>query len=129
MKITQSLSDAQKMALTILVCGGTRLQAAEAAEVSESTIYRWLSEENFSQCLREAQTHAFNDSVNELKAACSVAVKTLRHVCNDSEATASARVSAASAILTQCFRGVELIEVQNRLESLQEQLQLLTEGK
>lgn len=127
MKNAQSLNDGQKMALTILVCGGTRLQAAEAAEVSESTIYRWLDDETFTQCLREAQTRSFNDSVNELKSACAVAVKTLRHVCNDSEASASSRVSAASAILTQCFKAVEQTEIQNRIEDLRRQLELLGE--
>jgi hypothetical protein len=125
--IMENLSDSQLLAITILVSGGTRGQAAVAADVAESTIYRWLTEDNFLQQLRETQARVFNDSVNELKAACAVAVNTLCHVANDSTVSASARVSAASAILSNCFKAVEQTEIQNRLEDLQRQLQLLEE--
>ncbi len=123
----ENLSESQLLAMAALVSGGTRAEAAIAADVAESTVFRWLNEEIFSQHLRETQTRLFNDSVNELKAATLIAVKTLRNVCNDTEATASARVSAASAILSNCFKAIEQTEIRDRIEDLEKELELLGE--
>ena len=123
----ENLSESQLLALAILVAGGTRAEAATAADVAESTIYRWLDDAAFSHCLRDAQTRAYSDSINTIKSASLLAVQTLCAVAADKGVSASARVSAASAILSNCFKAVEQTEIQTRLEALQRQLELLGE--
>lgn len=121
------LSEKQSLAVITLVSGKTRLETAEICGVDESTVFRWLQDAKFEKALKEAQTGVYKDSINELKAASLVAVRTLVEVAQNAEATASARVSASTAILSNCFRAVELVEIQNRLEALQRQLELLGE--
>lgn len=118
------ISNRQKIAITALVAGKTRAEAAEIAEVVESTLYGWLNNESFRQLLKDTQARVFDDAANELKAASLIAVRTLVEVAQDKEATASARVAASTAILGNCFKAVEQSEFRERLERLE---QLLTE--
>lgn len=119
------ITEKQEIAIVALVAGKTRAEVGRLAGVTETTVYKWLSEPKFAKQLNEARRTVYQDSLESLKDAAGDAVQTLRLVCNDSDASASARVSASVAILTQCYRLIELSEVNQIIENLRIEIEIL----
>lgn len=122
------ITEKQEIAIVALVSGKTRAKAAKLAGVTETTLYKWLSEPKFAGRLQETRRTVYQDSLESLKDAATDAVQTLRLVCNDGEATPAARVSAASAILSQCHKQIELTETNRTVESLRLELDEILKG-
>jgi hypothetical protein len=123
----EGLTEKQLLAVINLVAGKTRLETAEICGVDESTIFRWYGEPKFANWLNDTRRIVYQNALESLKDSAEDAIRNLRLICNDSDASASARVSAASAILSNCFKAIEQTEIQNRLEALQRQLEILGE--
>ena len=116
------LDEKRTLALMSLLAGNTRAEAAEIAGVTETSIYNWLAEPGFAIALKKAREAVFADALDGLKAASLIALETLCQIAKNSSASPSARVAASTAILSNCFRAVETIEIQSRLEKLQLQV-------
>lgn len=123
-EIDENFNPKMEAAIIALIEQPTIEDAARAAQVSPRTLWRWLAREDFKRRLNEARGVVYDNSVNELKTACAVAVRTLRAVAEDASVSPSARVAASTAILSNCFKAVEQIELQTRLKTLE--LQILT---
>jgi 16S rRNA C1402 (ribose-2'-O) methylase RsmI len=85
-----------------------------------------MQETEFMKRLRAAQREVVNAAIGELQAATTEAVKTLRRNLNCG--IAFAENSAATTILTQSFKVIEMQELAERVERL-EQLLEQKEGK
>jgi hypothetical protein len=92
--------------------------AAEAADISRVTAWRWLKDPAIIQRLREARRDAMNRAIARLQEAASGAVDCLCEVQQEGESE-SARVSAARTILEQALRAVELGDIEERLAKLE----------
>jgi hypothetical protein len=64
-------------------------------------------------------------AITQVQRATGEAVETLRSVMQDAEAPASARVSAAKAILETSVKGIEIEDLAARIAALEAQGQLL----
>jgi hypothetical protein len=116
----EKLTAKQERALVALLdCGETK-QAALTAGVGEVTLWRWLQRADFQARYRAARRQVVEGAIAQLQRDCTIAVRVLRDVAEDKSAPASARVSAARTILKQSINAVELIDMQERIERLEE---------
>jgi hypothetical protein len=116
---TLPLTGKQSNVLALLVGGATIEGAATAQKVQASTVHAWMKKPEFRGAYNDALSEVISHSSGQLKAACSVAVATLREVCADCDAPSAPRVSAARAILELASKQIEQEEVIARIEALE----------
>ena len=112
----------RSLAVAALLNSPTIAHAAQSAGISESTLTRWLREESFLAEYRLAQREALRQAIATLQAAAGSAVTVLRAAMLDLSASPAARVMAARAVLEFSFRGAEIADLQERLETIEAQL-------
>ncbi len=110
-----------------LMSTSTLIDAAAQAKVSEVTLWRWLQDEDFAKAYRAARRQVVERAVSELQAACGEAVETLKRNLHCEQAAVEIR--AAQIILEQAVKGVELIDLQERVERLESLLAEQEKGK
>jgi phage terminase small subunit len=116
-----TLSRRQETFLAALLSCPTIAHAARTAGIAEVTAGRWLKEPSFQAAYRTARRHAVQHAVALTQKATSTAVETLEAIMQDPEAPASARVSAAKAVLETAIKGVELEDLDARITALEHQ--------
>src|SRR5262249_10504477 len=100
MKATaEKLSRRQAAFLSSLLTAPTLTKAAHQAGIGEVTAWRWMKDDGFQDAYRAARRQVVQHAITRLQQATGKAVETLCAVMRDAEAPASARVSAARAIL------------------------------
>ncbi len=92
-------------------------------------MWRWLQLPTFQTRYRAARRQVVETAIAQLQADCSIAVRVLREVAEDGEAPASSRVAAAKTILDQSVSAIELMDLQERIERLEELLPEQEKGK
>lgn len=118
----------QEQAIAALLIQPTIKAAAEVVEVSESTIFRWLQNQQFMEQYREARREVVRQATARLQRMAADFVNTLHEVATNREAPASSRVSAARIGLELTYRGLELEDLEERVEELENRMQR-KEGK
>ncbi len=114
-----ALTGKQARVLAALVSGETIEGAAKANATNPSTVHAWLKCADFQDAYKDALSDVVGHTSAQLKAACGVAVCTLREVATDVTAPASSRVSASRAIIELTARTVELDELAARIAALE----------
>jgi hypothetical protein len=122
----RELDEKQQVALLALINGSTRKDAALAAGVSESTLYRYLSEPTFQTALRQKRQEMFETALDELFALTVKANETLRRNLNCGHAPTETR--AANVINSLAIRASEL-RIAERLDAIEAALNLRKEIK
>jgi hypothetical protein len=117
-----ALTRRQEAFLVALLGCATIAQAATTAQIAEITAVRWLKAPAFQAAYREARRAVVQHAIAQVQQATGEAVATLRHVMQDPEAPASARVSAAKAVLDTAVKAVELEDLETRITALEQQL-------
>lgn len=117
-----TLTARQIRAIQALLEEPTTAAAAQAAQVSEATIFRWLADPAFSAAYREARSRLVETALTALQSASSEAVKTLRNTLTDPHAPPNIKVSAARAILEFSLKAREALDFEDRLERLENSL-------
>lgn len=113
------LSARQECAIIALLNEPTIKRAAQAAEVGEKSIYRWMDEPTFARAYRKARREAFSHAIALTNHYAPHAVNTLVKVMSDPSAGHSARVSASVAMLKFGREGIELDDLAARVEALE----------
>jgi hypothetical protein len=113
------LTGKQAGVLALLVGGATIEGAAKAQDVRPATVHDWLKKPEFRGAYNDALSDVLNHASGQLKAACSVAVATLREVAEDTDAPSAPRVSAARAIIELTSRMIEQDELATRIDALE----------
>ena len=108
--------------IVALACGQPVRQAGETADVSERTVYRRLQDEAFRASLARERARLVEEAVGRLASGMTTAADTLATIATDSEASASARVSAARAVLELGSRLRAELDLEHRLERLEDAL-------
>jgi hypothetical protein len=117
----QKLSRKQEHTIAALLDCDSIAAAAAQAGIAEGTVYRWLKDAAFEEAYRKARGQVVRHSIIKLQRATGRAVETLVAVMEDEDVTASARVSAAKAVLEMAIKGVELDDLEARITALEEQ--------
>src|SRR5262249_8828271 len=123
MTASGTMSRKQERAIAALVSCGSITDAAQHCRVAEVTLHRWLKNAAFQEAYREARRAVVQHAITQVQQATGKAVETLCAVMRDAEAPASARVSAARAILETAIKAVEIEDLEARIIALEAQVQ------
>jgi hypothetical protein len=110
----------QERAIIALLAEPSIEAAAKSAEVADVTIWRWMKQPEFRSKLRDARRAVVEGAIGRLQQAATEAVSTLQR--NLTCGTPSVEVRAATAILDQAIKAVELFDVIERVEHLEARL-------
>ena len=108
----------QEKALAALLATSSISEAAKKAKLSETTLHRYLKDDEFKKGFRLARRSLVEASTAQIQSSTSEAVETLKR--NLSCGTPSAEIRAATAILDFAHKGIEVQDVLERLEVLEE---------
>jgi|SRR6266511_3721863 len=108
----------QDVAIAALLTEPTLEAAARRAGVSESSLLRWLRDPAFRAEYRAARRAVVEQAVSGLQHATSEAVAALRR--NLTCGMPTVEISAAKAVLDFAVKGVELIDLAERVEMLEQ---------
>ncbi len=113
------LSVRQHRLILALLQHGTIREAAHACRVSEATVFRWLKNDLFLTSYREARRQAVSQAIAALQQNAVEAVTTLQQIVRDESVVPGARLTAARTILDLALKGIELDDLEVRLEDLE----------
>lgn len=119
----EKLTRKHEQAIAALLSAPSIPAAAKVVGVGEATLWRWLQLPDFQTAYRDARRRVFEMALVQLQADASVAVRVLREVAEDTEVSASVRVAASRTIIETAIRGVELIDLQERVSRLESLLE------
>jgi DNA-binding MurR/RpiR family transcriptional regulator len=97
-------------------------EAAKAAGLSEATLWRHLREENFVAHYRASRRELVQHMTVRLHSRAESAVQVLGDIAEDKAAPASARVTAARAIIEHTLKAAELEDLGERVAALEKLL-------
>jgi phage terminase small subunit len=117
-----TLTRRQEAFIAALLSCPTIAHAARTAGIAEVTAGRWLKDATFQAAYRESRRQVVQQAIVQVQHATGTAVQTLVAVMQDTEAPASARVSAAKTILDTAVKAVELEDLEARITALEEQV-------
>jgi DNA-binding MurR/RpiR family transcriptional regulator len=120
------LSRRHEAVVVALLANPTITCAAQAAGVSESTVWRLMQREDFQRRYREAQDKAFDGALGALQAAGTEAIDSLKR--NLTCGTPAAEVQAAKAILDFTLKVREQLDYDRRLRQLEDALKAREEA-
>ena len=117
---TETIEDARYSALIDGLLSGLNIkQSAQAVGLPVTTVRRWTQKPKFKEMLRAARGELSNSVFTTIIGNCNRATQTLLKIMSDSKAPPLARVQAARTILEFSFRGIESVELLNRIEALE----------
>ena len=94
-------------------------EAARSIGIGSATLWRWLQLPEFQAAYRKARRDAYSQAIARLQQGASPAVTTLLKIMVDPNAPASVRVRAAECIMNHAMKGIELEDIEARLEDLE----------
>jgi hypothetical protein len=121
------LSRKQEQAIAALLELPTIDRAADKVGVSEKTLRNWLKVPEFLTAYRDARRQVVEESVALLQRLAAVGVTALHR--NLTCGKPAVEVSAACAILDRSLRGVELLDLVERVEELERRAQEQKDGR
>lgn len=114
-------------AITALITTTSIKAAAARVGVNEKTIRRWLDDPEFAHKVNQAQIEVMQGTIRGVINAGNRAVETLLNIMGSDEYPASARVSAAKAVINNNTKILELQTVQQTLEEFESAIERMTE--
>ncbi len=109
----------QDQAIVALLAEPSIARAAVVVGVSERTLHRWLEDDVFAKAFRKARREAFSQAIAACQKYAPLAIHALAKIVTDGSVQASARVSAASALLKFGRESMELDDLAGRIETLE----------
>jgi uncharacterized protein (UPF0147 family) len=115
----QKFTRQKQAAIMGLLTQPTLDEAAKFAHVSSTTLWRWLKDPGFQAECRRARRQSMGRAMAQLQQGSFTAVKTLMEIMQDSNAPASARVTASRTVLEMGLRATEVDDFGSRLSALE----------
>ena len=121
------LDDRQEAAIAALLVEPTRAAAALKAGIGPATLARWLREPDFKQEYKTARRSLVDSAIASLQRAGSEAVEALQRglKCGNS----AVEIRAAALILEHGFKGLEVLDLVDRVEEIENRLMGVRDGK
>ena len=112
----------QQKALAALIRAPTRAAAAKEAGVGISTLRRWMREDaNFAAAYKEALAELLEDARSQATQNLTRALDVLAEIMESGE-NSQVRITAARSALEYSLKLTEAVDVQQRLDALEEKL-------
>jgi hypothetical protein len=116
----EKITRRREAAIVALLTCSSLPAAAEACNLSERTLRRWLRDPVFAERFREERALLLAFTVNALAQKSIAAVSTLARIAENQSASEAAQVSAAGRLLELRLKGSELLDVQEQLAELEQ---------
>lgn len=120
----EALTKRQFSAIEALLVSSTVQEAAAVAGVNPKTIYRYMKIPEFDAELKRRKRMLVDRAVMQLQQNCKHAAAALAQICQDEDAPASSRVSAAREIIQSSLKALEVEEIEERLKIIEEKLSI-----
>ncbi len=117
MKGSGEISTKQQKLLALLLTEATIDKACQKANVAVTTYWRWMRDGTFLAEYRKARRGIAENAVAKLQSITLAAIETLER--NLTSGNPNVEIRCAAIILEQSMRGVEMLEIENRLEYLE----------
>jgi hypothetical protein len=117
------LTSKQRNALAALVSGATRLDAAQAANVSAATIYRWLNDAAFNDELKTQSRAMVDNAAMVASATMRDSIDVLKDVMADPTASHFERLRAVDLLLRYAIKLREHTTLQDDLDVVKRYLE------
>lgn len=111
------ISAKQEKLIACLLTEKTAGKACEKAGVAVTTYWRWLQQKDFLKEYRWARRSILENTVAKLQSLSHEAIETLERNLNCGNPAVEIR--CAQIILEQSIKGVDMLDVENRLEMLE----------
>lgn len=120
------LKPKQEKFIISLMSKPTTEEAIQEAGINRNTAYKYLRDPTFSEEYRRIRRETMQQVTSKLQKASVLAVETLLDVMTDKElSTPSSRVQASRTVLENAYKGIELDDLQQRIEQLEEKFSKL----
>ena len=120
----QKLGTKKEAAIAALLTHRNVDEAAQAAGVGATTLWRWLRLPQFQAEYRKARRDAFSQSIARLQQGTSAAATTLLKTMIDPGTSASVKVRVAEAIFHHAAKAIEIEDIEARVSAMEQALQL-----
>ena len=114
-----AVSEKQESAIAALLSEPSVKRAAAAAQVGESTLWRWLKEDAFRKAYLEARRRSVHHASARIQHCTADAASVLQSIMNDPAQPAAARIAAAKSILNGARASLELEDLEQRLAAIE----------
>ena len=118
----ENLTQRQIMALPHLLRPGPITEQARNAGISRNTLYRWLEDENFRQCLERLREETLRFSQSEFQAISLKAVEAINDALDSNDLRI--RLQAARIVMQESRKAQYDQTMQGRIENLFDAFQL-----
>ena len=118
----EKLSRKQEEAIAALLTEATVTAAAERVGVAEVTLWRWLKRDDFLAAYRTARREVVEKATAQLQQGSWAAATTLLKLLAAS--SESVRLRAATAILDQANKGLDVLDFEERLAEVERRISL-----
>ena len=115
----QKLGRKKEAAIAALLTHRNVDEAAQAAGLGTTTLWRWLKLPEFQAEYRKARRDAFSQAVARLQQGTSAAATTLLKTMIDPGTPASVKVRAAEAIFNHAAKAIEIEDIEARVVALE----------
>jgi len=106
----------------LLLDGKPSVRVAEELSITQTTIWRWKQQTEFTVAYREAKREISARTREMLQEVATKAVTRLFELMEDPETPASIRFASARTILEMHFKGIEVEDIQTSVEELKQLL-------
>ena len=117
MQSSEKLSGKQEKLIALLVTERSADAACNKAQVAPSTLWRWMKNDAFVKEYRKIRRDILENAVAKLQSLAFQAIDTLERNLNCENPASEIR--SAQIILEQTIRGVETLDVEERLEYME----------
>lgn len=117
MQTTDDLPAKQEKLIALLLTEKTIDEACKKAGVNVTTYWRWMQDENFLREYRKVRRGILENTVAKLQSVTYQAIETLER--NLHCENPSVEIRCAQIILEQSMKGLETLEVENRIDTLE----------
>lgn len=116
-----TLTQKQQKAIKAILEANSIEEAAKKARISRTSIYNWLKDEYFKECLERERKALFEEGLSALKGAAAKAAKTLIELLESNDRNTKRLV--AKEIINFAIKAVETRELEERVSKLEELLE------
>jgi hypothetical protein len=120
---SSEVSAKHERAIIALLTEPSVKRAAAAAEIGESTLWRWLKDDTFNKAYLDTKRKSFQQSSARIQHYTSDAASVFQSIMNDPKQPASARINAAKAVMQHATAATELEDYNQRLSALENHLE------
>ena len=111
------ISTKQEKLIALLLTEKTIDEACKKAGVNVTTYWRWMQEQSFLEQYRKVRRGILENTVAKLQSVVHQAIETLER--NLTCENPAAEIRSAQIILEQSIKGLETLDIENRLEMME----------